>query len=182
MQRPRETDSSSTKTRERGGSCRGWETTSCCSLPRATVRVMLVASLEGWSPISSLQEEACRPQSQRTEQADSDLVFLFGSSEGRAKHKTQSIKRSESARRIKSEESILRVQECAPQKVPGPGPGSGLGSGLWEEERQRVDDKKDFLESKVRKGRAGLLVQRDHKGWGTAGFQPGGESGAERGL
>ena len=69
--------------------------------------MMLVASLEGWSPISSLQEEACRPQSQRTEQADSDLVFLFGSSEGRAEYKALVIKRSESAGRIKSEEPIL---------------------------------------------------------------------------
>lgn len=54
-----------------------------------------------------------------------------------------------------------------------------LESGLREEERQRVDNKKDFLESKVRKGRAGLSVQRDHKGWGKTGLQPGGESGAE---
>lgn len=131
----RGTDSSSTKTRETGGSCRGWETTSL-SLPWATFRVMLLVSLEGRSPISSLQEEACRPQSQRTEQAGSDLVFLFGSSEGRAEYKALGIKRSERARRIKSEESILRVQESAPQKVLEPGPGSGLGSGLWEEERQ----------------------------------------------
>ena len=83
---------------------------------------------------------------------------MFGSSEGRAEYKALGIKRSEKARRIKSEESILRVQESAPQKVLEPGPGSGLGSGIWEEERQRVDNKKDFLESKVRKGRVGLLV------------------------
>ena len=41
----------------------------------------------------------------------------------------------------------------------------------------RVDNKKDFLERKVREGRAGLLVQRDHKEWGTTGLQFGGESG-----
>ena len=47
----RGTDSSSTKTRERGGSCRGWEMTSR-SLPWAAFRVTLVESMEGWSHIS----------------------------------------------------------------------------------------------------------------------------------
>ena len=57
---------SSGEPRERGGSCRGWEAASH-SQAWATFRAMLRASLAGWTLISSLQEEACRPERQRPE-------------------------------------------------------------------------------------------------------------------